>query len=98
MNLLNRAVYGAVFRRHGERLRVLPAAQVVLDGDRLRLRQLAMGQQHPQLLAAQRLHMHRTVKPHPHHLRDAARIVAVGHVDLRLQHRLHVPRLHTDHR
>ena len=34
---------------------------------------------YPQLLrAAQRLHMHRTIEPRPHHLRDAARIVAVG--------------------
>jgi hypothetical protein len=31
-------------------------------------------------------------------LRDAARIVAVRLVDLSLQHRLHVPRLNTDHR
>jgi hypothetical protein len=31
------------------------------------------------------------LKPRPHHLRDAARIVAVRLVDLRLQHRLHVP-------
>src|SRR5260370_30063687 len=57
-----------------------------------------MGQQHPQFLTAQRLDMHRTVKPDPHHLRDAARIVAVRLVDLRLEHRLHVPRLNTDHR
>jgi len=57
-----------------------------------------MGQQHAQLLAAQRLHMHRAIKPRPHHLRDAARVVAVGLVDLRLQHRPHVPRLNTDHR
>src|SRR5258706_6019774 len=42
--------------------------------------------------------MHRTIKSHPHHLRDATRIVAVGLVDLRLQHRRHVPRLDTDHR
>jgi len=28
------------------------AAQVVVDGDGLRLQQLAMGQQHPQFLAA----------------------------------------------
>src|SRR5450755_3350624 len=42
--------------------------------------------------------MHRTVKPHPHHLRDAARIVAVRLVDLRLQNRMHVPRLNTNHR
>ena len=32
--------------------------------------------------------MHRTVKPNPHHLRDTMRIVAVGLVDLCLQHRL----------
>src|SRR5512143_587202 len=42
--------------------------------------------------------MHRTIKPRPHHLRHAARIVAVGLVDLRLQYRSHVPRLDTDHR
>src|SRR6266403_1592866 len=32
--------------------------------------------------------MHWTVKSHPHHLRDTARVVAVRLVDLRLQHRL----------
>src|SRR5262249_19357872 len=53
---------------------------------------------HPQFLTAYRLHMHRTIKPRPHHLRYAARIVAVRLVDLRLQHRLHVPRLNADHR
>ena len=52
-----------------------------------------MSQQHPQFLTAYRLHMHRTIKPRPHHLRYAARIVAVRLVDLRRQHRLHVPRL-----
>src|SRR5437868_6087574 len=57
-----------------------------------------MCQQHPQFLTAYRLHMHRTTKPRPHHLRYAARIVAVRLVDLRLQHRLHVPRLNADHR
>src|SRR5258705_4395187 len=41
--------------------------------------------------------MYRTVKPHPHHLGDAARIVAVRVVALRLQHRSHVSRLYTDH-
>src|SRR5262245_21642462 len=56
-----------------------------------------MCQQHPQFLTAYRLHMHRTIKPRPHHLRYAARIVAVRLVDLRLQHRLHVPRLNADH-
>src|SRR5215470_9000430 len=42
--------------------------------------------------------MHRAIKPRPHHLRDAAGVVAVCLVDLRLQHRLHVSRLNTDHR
>ena len=42
--------------------------------------------------------MYRTVEPRPHHLRHAARIVAIGLIDLRLQHRPHVPRLDTDHR
>src|ERR1700744_3575499 len=42
--------------------------------------------------------MHRTVKPHPHHLCNAAGIIAVRLVDLRLQHSPHVPRLDTDHR
>src|ERR1700674_3294167 len=42
--------------------------------------------------------MHRTIKAHSHHLRHAARIVAVRLVDLRLQHRPHVSRLDTDHR
>ena len=56
-----------------------------------------MGQQHAQFLTAYRLHMNRTVKPHPYHLCDATRIVAVRFVDLRLQCRPHVPRLDTDH-
>jgi hypothetical protein len=36
------------------------------------------------------------IKLHPHHLRHAARVIAVGLVDLRLQYRPHVPRLNTD--
>src|SRR5262249_51119136 len=42
--------------------------------------------------------MHRAIEPHPHHLCQAARIVAVRLVDLRLQHGPHVPRLNADHR
>jgi hypothetical protein len=57
-----------------------------------------VGQQHPQLLATQRLHMHWAIKPHPYHLGDAAGIVAIGLIDLCLQHRPHVPRLDADHR
>jgi hypothetical protein len=40
---------------------------------------------------------HRAIKPGPHHLRYAARIVAVRLVDLRPQHGPHVPCLNTDH-
>jgi len=46
-----------------------------------------MGQRHPQFLTAERLHMHRAIQSRPHHLRHAARIVAVGLIALRLQHR-----------
>jgi hypothetical protein len=42
--------------------------------------------------------MHPAIKPDPHHLGDTAGIVAIGLVDLRLQHRSHVPRLNTDYR
>ena len=41
--------------------------------------------------------MNRPIKPHPHHLRDTTGVVAIGLVNLRLQHRSHVPRLNTDH-
>src|SRR5437879_1638670 len=56
-----------------------------------------MGQQHSQFLTAQRLHMDRAIKSRPYHLGDAARIVAVRFVDLRLQHRLHVPGFNADY-
>src|SRR3982074_257645 len=73
-------------------------AQIVLDCNRLRLQKLAMGQQHSQFLTAERLHMHRAIKSRPYHLGDAARIVAVRLVDLRLQYRLHVSGFNADHR
>src|SRR4029453_1131079 len=41
--------------------------------------------------------MHRSIKPHAHHLCYAARIVAVCLVDLRLQHGPHMSRLNTNH-
>src|SRR6478672_13567549 len=56
-----------------------------------------MGHEHSKLLAAQRLHMHQSIKPHPHHLCYAARIVAVRLVDLCLQHCPHVSCLNTNH-
>jgi hypothetical protein len=37
------------------------------------------------------------LKPHPHHLCNAARIVAVRLVDLRRQHSPHMSRLNTNH-
>ena len=73
-------------------------AEVILNSNSLRLQQFAVGQQHPQFLTAECLHMHRAIQSRPHHLRHAARIIAIGLVDLRLQHRPHVPRLDTDHR
>ena len=54
----------------------------VISSDGLGQQQFAMGQQHSQFLAAQRLHMHRTINSRPHHLRHPARIVAVHLVDL----------------
>ena len=74
------------------------SADVVLDGDRLFLKQLARGQQRPSFLARQRLDVHRSEQVDPHHLRDAARIVAIALVHLRLQKRLGMPRLDADRR
>jgi hypothetical protein len=80
------------------RPRLRKVAQIILNGDGLRLQQLATGQQHAQFLTAQCLHVHRTIKSSPHHLCHTTRVVAVRLVDLRLQHRPHMPRLNTDHR
>jgi 2-methylcitrate dehydratase len=44
-----------------------------------------------QFLSTECLHMHRAIKPHPHHLRDAASIAAIGLIDLCLQRRPHMP-------
>ena len=75
------------------------AAHIGLDVDQLTLDKLAAGQQHPLLLRRQRLHMHRLEQSDPHHLRDAARVVAIRLVDLlRLQQRLHMSGLDADDR
>ena len=75
------------------------ASQVRLDVEQLLLQQLAAGQQHPPLLAGQRLHVHRLEQADPHHLGDPAGVVAVALVDLlSLNQRLHVPGLDADHR
>ena len=50
------------------------------------------------VLAGQRLHMHGSEQVDAHHLSDAASIVAVGLVHLRLQERLGVARLDADDR
>src|SRR3974390_2328944 len=71
--------------------------QIVLDSNRLRLQQLAMGQPHPQLWTAHCLHMHWPVEPRPHHLRHAAGIIAISLVDLSLQRCAHVPRLYANY-
>src|SRR5256886_3710936 len=57
-----------------------------------------MRPQNPKLLNSYPLPMPRAIKPDPHHLRYATRVIAVRLVDLCLQHRPHVPRLNTDHR
>src|SRR6266481_6124281 len=41
--------------------------------------------------------MHRSIKPHPHHLRYAACVIAICLVDLCFQHGPHVPRFNTNH-
>ena len=52
------------------------ATQVIVEGNGLRLHKLAVGQKHPQLLAAQRLHMDRSIKSHSHHLRHATSVIS----------------------
>jgi hypothetical protein len=58
------------------------AAQIGFHVEQLALKQLAAGQQHTLFLGNQHLHMHRLEQADPHHLRDPARIIAVGLVDL----------------
>ena len=72
------------------------AAQVVIDGNRLTAAACDVNSMRSFWL---RNASHAPDgKSRPHHLRDAAGIVAVGLVDLGLQYRPHVPRLDTDHR
>jgi hypothetical protein len=59
---------------HTRKRRPVPQRRPLIEPSELRL-SMAMGH------TAQRLHMHRPVKPRPHHLRDAARIVAVRLLD-----------------
>lgn len=74
------------------------AAEVVFNGNGLFLQELAGGQQRPALLARQGLHMHRAKQVDPHHLRNAAGVIAVGLVHLRLKESLGVAGLDADHR
>ena len=54
-------------------------------------------QQHTAFLTCQRLDMHRAKQIDPHHLRNAAGIIAIGLVRLGLQECLGVPGLDADH-
>ena len=75
-------------------------AQVILDGDRLQL-QLPNGSEASRSFCNWwRPASHGTdeVEPHPHHLRDTTWSIRVGLLDLRLRHRLHVPRLDAERR
>lgn len=56
------------------------------------MQKLAGSQQCPPLLARERLHMHRAVQVDPHHLRDAACVITIRLVWLRLQERFHMAR------
>src|SRR5437667_4332457 len=58
MNLLNRAVYGAAFRRHRKRLRVLP----VLEKGEVRARALRSCE----ASTSGRWHIHRAIELPPH--------------------------------
>ena len=71
---------------------------IVLDGDSLFLQTACGPSERAALLARQRLHMHGREQIDPHHLRDAARVVAIAFVDLRLQERFRMPRLDADDR
>ena len=62
-------------------------ADVVLNGDRLLLQQLAGGQQYPPLLTGERFHMHRPEQVDPHHLGDAPGIIPVSSCSLELSGR-----------
>ena len=74
------------------------AADVVLDRNSFFLQQLAGRQQHPALLAGERLHVHWAKEIDPHHLGDTARIIAVALVDLSFQKGFGVARLDTNNR
>lgn len=74
------------------------ATNVILDGDCLLLKQLAGGQKGAVLLARQRLYMNRPEQIDTHHLRDAARIVAVSLVHLGLEESLRMSGFYADRR
>ncbi|GEO16115.1 hypothetical protein MAE02_38110 [Microvirga aerophila] len=69
------------------------ATDVVLDRDGFLLQELAGGQQRPPLLAGERLDVHRAKEIDPHHLSDAAGIIAVALVDLSFREGFGVARL-----
>src|SRR3954468_1009480 len=69
---------------------------MVLHYSNLLLDDFATGQQSPPLLAGAGLNVNRSVEADPHHLCDAAGIVAVRLVHLSGESGFHVPRLGTD--
>src|SRR5438874_1049204 len=70
----------------------------LIDSERLFLQQLACRQQGAALLAGQRLYVHRPEQVDAHHLRNAACVIPVALVDLRLEEGFRVPRLDAHHR
>jgi hypothetical protein len=83
-------------RRRRTHLKPEPAQhppQAHLDVMPLGLQELARGQQRAHLLRRGRLAVHRPEPPHPHQMRDAAGILAVGLDRHRLQRGPHMPRL-----
>ncbi|WP_263340778.1 hypothetical protein [Albidovulum salinarum] len=74
------------------------AADVILDDDRLSLKQLPGCQQGPPLLASPVLHVFFEEQVHSHYLDIAPGIVAIGLVDLILRKGLRVTGFDADHR
>jgi hypothetical protein len=72
------------------------SADIVLDRESLFLQQLARREQRSSILALERLHMHWPEQVDPHHLGDAARVIAIALVHLRLEESLCMPRFNAE--
>lgn len=71
---------------------------IILDRNGLLLQQFSCSQQNAPLLACQRFDVDRSEQIDAHHLCDAASVISVSLVNLRLQERLSVPCLNADRR